>query len=154
MNTKLLFPLLITVLALLGIMDAGFITYSEVTGNFPPCRPPFACRAVLDSSWAKIGPIPLYALGLLYYSVLFILGVLVVTEKHFSLKKRVLHFPKILSVIGILGGAFSLWLLFVMGVILKAWCLYCLFSAINCLIIFILSKATRRSYSANSLQSN
>lgn len=141
---KPLLPLLITMLALLGMMDAGFITYSEVTGNFPPCKPPFACRTVLDSSWSRIGPVPLYALGMLYYSVLFIVGVLVVTETRFSLKKKRLNLPKILCVIGTLGGAFSLWLLFVMGIILHAWCLYCLLSAINCLIIFILSAAIRR----------
>jgi uncharacterized membrane protein len=142
---KLVLSLLLSVFALLGVMDAGYITYSEITGNFPPCRPPFACREVLESPWSRIGPIPLYSLGLLYYSVFFVLTIILVTEKTFSFQGKKINLPKILLLLSSFGALFSLWLLFVMGVILKAWCLYCLFSAINCLIIFILSLSRYRN---------
>jgi uncharacterized membrane protein len=136
---KLLLPLTITILAFLGILDAGYIAHSEITGNLPPCKPPFACREVLESSWSHVGPIPLYALGFLYYLAILVLGFLIVTEQKILMKNKFLNIKKLLAGLSIFGALFSLWLLFVMGVILKAWCLYCLFSAFNCLIIFILS---------------
>lgn len=129
---KLFFSLVLTFLALLGIFDAGYITYSEVTGKVLECKPPFACSSVLDSPWSKIGPVPLAAFGVIYYSWMLLLGILLTLE----VKVPRLNLTLLALVSGSGGFLFSLWLLFVMGVVLKAWCLYCLLSALNCIVIF------------------
>lgn len=134
---KLLLSLALSVFALLGILDAGYLTFAELTGSLPPCKPPFACQSVLDSPWAKVGPIPLSAFGLLFYSSMFLLGVLITLEIKFLplIPFRIPLFT-LAAVFGILGAGFSLWLIFLMGVVIKAWCLYCLLSALNTAVIF------------------
>jgi len=137
---KLFLSLGLTVLALLGILDAGYITYNEFSGQLPTCKPPFACRTVLDSPWSKVGPIPLAAFGLLYYGTMFALGIVSFMDvKVLSIGKKRIPVYLLVAGLGTLGLLFSMWLVFVMGVILKAWCLYCLLSAINCSMMFILS---------------
>jgi uncharacterized membrane protein len=137
---KIFLSLFFTVMAMLGILDAGYISYGELTGNLPPCKPPFACREVLDSQWSKVGPIPLAVFGLVFYSVMFTLGILSFMDvEHVKLGKLKIRLHNIIAVLGTMGLIFSIWLVFIMAVLLKAWCLYCLLSAINCSILFILS---------------
>ncbi len=138
--TKTLFALLLVACSILGIFDAGYITYTKVTGQLPPCHPPFACGVVLRSSWAYIGPVPLSVLGLSFYAVMFSLSAAAVLEvSKVTLGKHIFSLPFLILMLGIGGAIFSLYLIFVMGVILKAWCFYCLISAINCMMIAILS---------------
>lgn len=137
---KLFLSLLLTVLAMLGIIDAGYITYGELTGIVPNCQPPFSCQTVLDSPWSKVGPVPLAAFGLVFYAVMFTLGIISFMDiRSISIQQYRVPVHVVVAVLGSLGMLFSMWLLFVMGVILKAWCLYCLLSALNCSMIFILS---------------
>ncbi|MBW7944402.1 vitamin K epoxide reductase family protein [Patescibacteria group bacterium] len=137
---KLILSLLLTVCAMLGILDAGYITYSETIGQLPPCQPPFACREVLESPWSHIGPIPIAAFGLLFYSTMFVLGTLSFMDvRTVAVKGIKINLVGVQALLGLSGFFFSLWLVFVMGVILQAWCLYCLLSAINCFVIFILT---------------
>jgi len=137
---KLFLSLILTVLAMLGIMDAGYITYGELSGQVPNCQPPFSCQTVLDSPWSKVGLIPLAAFGLIFYAVMFTFGILSFMDvRSISIKKHKVPVHVLIVVLGSAGMLFSMWLIFVMGVILKAWCLYCLLSAINCSMIFILS---------------
>lgn len=137
---KLFLSLALTVLSLLGILDAGYITYGEFSGQLPTCKPPFACRTVLDSQWSKVGPVPLAAFGLLYYATMLTLGLLSFMDvKVLSIGRLHVHVYSLIAVLGSMGLLFSMWLVFIMGVILKAWCLYCLLSAANCSMMFILS---------------
>lgn len=129
---KLFFSLALTVLALLGIFDAGYLTYTELSGQVPECKPPFACREVLDSPWAKVGPVPLSVFGMIYYSWMLLIGIGLTLE----IKPTSVPLPLVAAVSGVGGFLFSLWLLFLMGIVLQAWCAYCLLSAINCIAIF------------------
>jgi len=139
-SMKTFLALLLVVCGILGIFDAGYLTYNEFSGQVPPCRPPFACDTVLKSVWSHIGPIPLSVFGLIFYATIFLLGVLAVLEvKKLTIGKREIYLPFITALLGIFGAGFSLYLVFIMGVILKAWCLYCLFSATNSVIICLLS---------------
>lgn len=137
---KLFLSLVLTVCGLLGILDAGYISYSEFTGQLPTCTPPFACSTVLESPWSKIGPVPLAVFGLFFYATMFVLGILAFMDvKDIAIGKLRLHVLTIIAILGTMGLLFSIWLVFIMAVLLKAWCLYCLLSAINCSMIFILS---------------
>lgn len=137
---KTLLSLLLIVFTFLGILDAGYITYEKLNGIIPPCSTYFKCGDVLNSSWASIGPVPLAFLGFLFYSLFFAMSLfLYFGKKEIRLLSFRMRIETFLALQGIFGAGFSLYLLFVMGVILKAWCLYCLLSALICIILFALS---------------
>ncbi len=139
---KTLLALLLAVFTLLGILDAGYITYEKFSGLVPPCHTLFKCGQVLNSSWASVGGIPLSVLGLLFYGVFFGLSLaFYFGHKKIQFFKLKIPTEKLLVAQGILGVCFSMYLVFIMGVVLHAWCLYCLLSALNCFILFIISSA-------------
>src|SRR5258708_802559 len=128
----------VVIISLFGIFDAGYITWNDARGIIPPCKPPFACGVVLGSSWSHIGPLPLSVLGIFYYGVIFTLGIL-----HFGeipvirFSKKVLFRTKDLLLLLTVGGLFfTAYLVSIMAFVLKAWCLYCLFSAGFSLTLF------------------
>jgi uncharacterized membrane protein len=134
----LLCSLIIIICSFLGILDAGFITLEKILGVIPPCTANFQCQNVLESRWANVGPVPLSALGIAFYSVFFVFGLLNYFEvPHFSFLKKKVSVSKILLGLGICGGFFSMYLMYIMGIVLHAWCFYCLLSAINCIVLGI-----------------
>jgi dihydroorotate dehydrogenase len=137
---RIILSLALVILPLLGILDAGFITYEKANGLIPPCTVHFQCGTVLNSAWASIGPIPLSVMGLLFYSTFLFFGIWHFFEKKdFDLLGLKINIDTTLIVLGISGWFFSLYLVYVMGFILHAWCLYCVLSAINCTILFIIT---------------
>lgn len=155
--SKKLIPLLITVLALVGIADAGYLTYQKWFGSPPPCTVHFKCQTVLESPWATLAGLPLSVWGLLYYSLVLTLGVLIfLKQEDSSNSPRSKQLSTALLLLASGGSLFSFYLLFLMGVILKAWCLYCLVSAINCQLILISSIANywSRKHDAISVQAS
>jgi dihydroorotate dehydrogenase len=142
---QVLLSLLLVILPLIGIADSAYITYEKLQNIVPPCGAGFDCGTVLNSSYAQIGPIPISALGLLYYSTLFVLGIGIYLELDivslFSNKKlRPYTEPKQLyTTITTFGLFFSLYLVFLMAFVLEAWCLYCIVSAVVSLVTFTVS---------------
>lgn len=140
MSMKTFLSLLLVIFTFLGILDASYITYEKLNGIIPPCSTYFKCGDVLNSSWASVGPIPLAFLGLLFYSLFFMMSlVYYFGKKEIRLFDWRIRLETFLALQGIFGAGFSLYLLFIMGVILKAWCLYCLLSAMICIILFVVS---------------
>jgi uncharacterized membrane protein len=135
---KTLLSLLLVVLTFLGILDAGYISYEKWSGRIPPCNLHFQCGTVLNSEWANIGPFPLAALGLLFYGVFFGLSLLWFFEKkHFTIFGKPIPTQSILLAQGTFGIFFSAYLIYIMAVVLHAWCFYCLISASICTLLFI-----------------
>lgn len=132
MKTSFVLPLV--VLSLLGILDASYLTYNKLNNIVPPCSGGFACETVLNSPWANVGPVPLSALGLFYYTFLFVIACATMLDHKVRIGK--LKNEDILLTVGTIGGGFSLYLVFIMGVMIKGWCLYCLISALLCALIF------------------
>jgi dihydroorotate dehydrogenase len=134
---KQAFILPIVILSLLGILDASYLTYQKVQGIIPPCTPGFQCETVLNSPWANIGPVPLSALGLVFYSIVFIFSAMTLLEKKVKIGK--MENDDVLMTLALIGGGFSVFLVFLMGVVIKAWCIYCLLSALICALLFIVN---------------
>lgn len=133
----LFLKLFVPIIALLGIFDATYITYEKFSGRIVQCLPGFACAKVLESPWASIGPIPLSVVGLVFYATVLIFSSL------FFLNKRYIridgkHFSvfQILRILTTFGFFFSLYLIFIMGVVIGGWCLWCLFSALTSTLLF------------------
>jgi len=146
---KTVLSILLVVLPLLGIADAGYLTYEKLSGRTPPCSVGSDCGAVLNSPYASIGSIPLSSVGLLFYSFMFILtstylleidlGKLLGEKIGGKLKHlRTIDFLLMLSTFAVL---FSAYLIFLMGVIIGAWCQYCLISALVSFLIWVTTMA-------------
>jgi uncharacterized membrane protein len=132
--------LALVVFPFLGMLDSGYVSYEKISGALPVCRPPFQCAAVLRSPWINIGPVPIPFLGFIFFTTLFLLGVSqFLGVVNLSLGSKKIALSKIIFGFGMAGGGFGIYILILMAFIIKAWCLYCLLSAINCGCLFVLS---------------
>lgn len=159
--------LLLVALTVLGIADAGYLTYNELSGKVAVCGAGFECDLVLTSSYAYIGPIPLAALGLFFYLTMFGLAIAHYLElpitplkkitnwkkslfKSLNLQKTAfetarLYFERNLSWmwvifgLAIFGFLFSAYLVSLMAFVIGSWCSYCLLSAATSTLILIVS---------------
>ena len=132
--------LLLVLISFVGILDAGYLTYEKVNHIIPPCSTGFQCDTVLTSRFANIGPVPLSALGMIFYTIVFFFAVLNFLEQdHVRFGNVHFHTYDIQLVLSIFGALFSLYLVTLMGVVLQAWCLYCLISALLCAANFFFS---------------
>lgn len=140
---KTFLSVLLVILPILGIADASYLTYEKLSGRTPPCTVGSDCGAVLNSPYATIGPIPLSALGLLFYSVFFILACANLLEINIGAsfnKKSLLSrltIADLLLPLSLFALIFSGFLVFLMGVVIGAWCQYCLLSALISTLIWI-----------------
>lgn len=151
---KIFLSLLLVALPIIGIADSSIITYDKFAGIIPECGVGFDCGAVLTSKWASVGPIPLSLLGFFFYCSVFIVSILNFIEFDFSLitnkiltplkfkEKSILYSITTIDLLVLLttfGFFFSLYLVFLMGVVIGAWCKYCLISAATSSLLFAVS---------------
>lgn len=130
--------LLLSSLSLLGIIDAGYLTYEHYQQVIPPCTVNrfftiiSDCGKVLNSSYSIMFGVPLAVAGVFQYSLLLIA---IITLMIFR-KKVFAHWIIFQSMI---GAIFSLYFMYIQLVILKSICIYCTLSALISFIIFFLS---------------
>lgn len=147
---KLIISLLFIIFSIIGIVDSGYLTYEKIIGSEVICGSGFDCGKVLSSSWASIGPIPLSAFGLLFYTTMFIFSLLHFLE--IDLKKYLekisffkvtfltkIKADEILAILSCFGFIFSFYLVVLMAFVIKAWCLFCLVSAATSTTLFFLT---------------
>lgn len=153
-----LIALVLIVLSLLGMADAGFITYEELNNIVPPCGNGFNCEAVLTSKYAHIGPLPISAVGLLYYTVMLVLAILNYLDfdlqkisflKRNSFLKRI-TVADLMLILSVGGFIFSIYLVSLMAFIIHAWCKYCLLSALSSTLLFIAVQFYHHTFSQRS----
>ncbi len=135
------------VVALLGFVDASYLTVEHYQGVIPPCTVVSGCETVLTSSYSVVAGMPVSLLGALYYFVILV-GIFAFLE---SKKTTLLKWVLLLTIFGLL---FSLWFIYVQAFILDAWCLYCLGSALTSIILFVTAWVTLRKYSVTETVSS
>ncbi len=108
-------------LALVGLADATYLIASHLAGETAACIAAAGCSDVLGSSYAKLGGVPLAGLGALAYFGAFSAATLAAFG--YARARKFL--------VGIVAVMFltTLYLLYVMSFVLKAYCDYCLLSA-------------------------
>lgn len=136
------------------MIDAGYLTYEKLSGGGVACGQGFDCNAVLNSKWASMGPIPLSVFGLFFYLMVWFVAMSLLMEVDFSvfgkkivqsLKWRESHplnfltAREVLTILAGFGFLFSMYLVFLMGVVIGEWCLYCLISALTSSSIFLMT---------------
>lgn len=125
---------LILILAFCGLVDSAYIALHEMSGTPLICdiNNLSGCNTVVASPYSYLFGIPLAEYGILFYSIIFVLAALelVVFDQ---LLRRVLQG---VSLIGVIASAyFTLVQIF----LIKAFCVYCLASALIAVFILILS---------------
>jgi len=119
--------------AIAGLLDAGFLTYEHFSNFIPPCSENilFAdCGKVLNSPYSLIFGIPLALIGIFQYGLILLATILA-----FQFKKRIAAY--LLVLLTTTGFLASIYFVFLQVVVIKATCLYCLFSAFTSTILFI-----------------
>jgi uncharacterized membrane protein len=138
-------PITILLLALIGFGDATYLVIEHFLNKIPPCSIG-GCETVLSSSYSKVFGIPISLFGAIYY-----FAIITMIFAYFDTKKEILlRIPLFVSAIGLLC---SIWLISIMAFVIKAFCPYCLVSAISSLIIFAVSCYTLMNYRDNNLVS-
>lgn len=129
-----LFNVLLIMLSMVGIADASYITYEEFADVSSFCQniPGFDCGTVLSSEWAYIGPLPVSVLGILFYSTVFILAIY-----HLLIKQPHPLITRFFYLVAGSGFVFTLFLLYLQAVVIGAYCLYCMISAVTSTLIFL-----------------
>ena len=108
--------------ALLGFMDAAYLTTVHYLHIIPPCYIVKGCETVTTSGYSFILGIPVALLGAFYYLTIFSMVL-------YYVDKRAQWILPWIARVTILGFLFSLWFIYVQGFIINEWCMYCIFSA-------------------------
>ncbi|CAG0929585.1 Vitamin K epoxide reductase [Thermoflexales bacterium] len=124
--------LVITVLAVMGIFVAGYLTWSHYSNEPVYCGGSNSCELVNSSRFAYLGPIPVALIGVTGYFI--ILGLSLIPQK----EER--QWPMLLIFGGALIGVMLQWYLFGIEVfVLRAICYWCVTSQAVITLIFLLS---------------
>jgi len=118
-------------LSVLGLIDATYLTIQHYRDASVVCLLINTCDLVLQGSYATLGPIPVSLLGIVYYLGIFLLSLVSLIKKN----ERLFFMTALLTVFGLLA---SLWFLYIQLFIIHSLCFYCLFSALDSMILFIL----------------
>ena len=132
-------PATAAILALVGIADSVYLTAHHYTAEPVPCSIIEGCEQVLTSGYAEIGGIPLAAFGAAAYFVAFSLSLLTAYVYQ--------NLWKLFGVQSTIMAVFSVWLVYVQGDVIGAFCQFCLLSAatsFSLFAIFLLSWLKRR----------
>ena len=132
MNKSLIYSYI--VIASLGFLDAGYLTYTRFLGIVPPCSTSFlsGCATVAKSQYSVIFGVPLSLLGMFFY--LFAIIVCVV-----MLFRTTEHLKKILVTLSFAGALSSVYFIYLQAFVINAFCVYCVFSALCSFVLSLLS---------------
>lgn len=128
-------PLAAAFVALVGLGDAIYLTIQHYTGEKVPCSVTGGCEAVLTSSYAEIGGIPLAAFGAAAYFIAFSLAILA------AFGNRLMW--KLFGIQTALMAGFSLWLIYLQAFVILEYCQFCLLSAATSITLFLIALFSR-----------
>jgi uncharacterized membrane protein len=113
--------ILVALVSLAGLADAIYLTVQALTGETLACGGSPDCFRVLGSQYARVGGIPVAALGTLAYFSVFTFA----TFTLFEYVRAQLLLKLTITIMFLV----TLWFLYVQAFLLHAYCRYCLFSA-------------------------
>ncbi len=134
--------ILIFIASIIGLLDAGYLSYSKLTETNLYCTQGLGnCATVNSSQWSHILGIPVAYLGLLTYIAILLLMIFGKKIKIIAPYQEYLFF--FITLIGIL---FSGYLTIIEATVLHTFCQWCLLSAVMMLLLFVFSviKLARR----------
>lgn len=115
-----------------GLYDAILLTVEHYTRKGLPCSFTGGCERVLTSKYSEILGQPISWLGVVFYGVVLFLVVHAIFNRQRLPKTFLLGW-------GLIGFLSSLGLTAIQAFIIKAWCQYCLLSALTSTLIFVVA---------------
>ena len=116
--------------SLIGLVDSLYLTIEHLSGRSVRCTIVKGCSEVLSSPYASIRGIPLALIGAIAYFAVFSLSTLAA----FGYKSTARLLP---IVVGIMFLT-TLWLFYLQAFVIKAFCQFCLLSALVTLVLTVL----------------
>lgn len=129
------FAIAAAIVALFGLGDAIYLTIHHYTARPVPCSILEGCEMVLTSPYAKMAGVPLALYGAAAYLAAFLLAILAAFVNR--------KFWLLFGIQVILMAAFTIWLLYLQGMVIGAFCQFCLLSALVTFTLFIIALASR-----------
>jgi len=119
--------------AVLGVLDTAYLTWEHFTNTVPPCSNNIFidCGKVLNSQYSVVFGIPLALIGLVHYSLLFVVALFVLRSQ-----KRI--FKYIILIQSLVGFLASIYLMYLQLIVIGSICLYCTASALISFTLFYL----------------
>jgi uncharacterized membrane protein len=127
--------MIIAVLGLLGFLVALYMLAYALGWTGPVICGIGDCERVQSSAYSRIGSIPVAAFGVLGYLVLTAVSLLGLQPTH----ARSRSVSLLLVAGGIAGLAFSVYLTYLEAFVIRAWCQWCVASAIIMVLAFLAS---------------
>ncbi|MDE2764675.1 MAG: vitamin K epoxide reductase family protein [Gemmatimonadota bacterium] len=122
----------VAVFSLIGAFLAFYLLASNLGWTPPvPCGAG-DCGTVQSSKYAKVGPVPVSGIGLAGYLALLMLSLAGLQGRLASSRS----IPLLLFAGSLSGFLFSAYLTYLEAAVIKAWCRYCVASAIIITIVF------------------
>ena len=135
---------LTTLVALVGLFDASYLTVEHLSGRSVRCMIVSGCDEVLQSSYATVaGHVPVAALGALAYFMVFSLAVLALFG--YAGARRL-----VAPLVAVMFLA-TLWFVYLQAFVINAFCVYCLLSAAVTTTLALLTLARTLLSPKNSL---
>lgn len=129
---------LISILSALGVIVSLYLTYLHFSdGHAAFCAAGTDCDAVRQSGFSTLMGIPVAAIGVAGYSVMLIASLI-------GMKKRTKWL--VLYILALAGFVFSAYLTYLELFVIKAICMYCVFSAVLMTVIFIAVLPAKSGY--------
>lgn len=123
--------------SLVGLGDSIYLAIEHISGRSVRCTIVAGCSAVLSSSYASFGGVPLAFIGAVAYFTVFSLATLAAFDYKWAAKFLVF----------VVGAMFlvTLWLFYLQAFVIEAFCQFCLLSALVTLVLSVLVYLARRA---------
>ena len=121
-------------LVVIGLLVSIYMTIYKVTNNNALCLGSGDCSTVNASRFSEVYGIPVALVGVGGY--LALLAIHLIEDRNAFLRANA---TLILFAISLMGFLFTLYLIYVEAVLLKAYCPFCLTSQVSMTLIFIIS---------------
>lgn len=137
-----IFLLGITLIGFTGFLDSVYLTAKRFVGGPIPCFVFTGCDTVAQSPYALLFGVPLSALGIFYY-----LSVILLAIFYFGTKQQIAM--KVFSLLSVVGFLASIYFIYLQAFVIKAFCFYCILSAVTSTTLFILGATIWFQYLQN-----
>ncbi|MFA5947711.1 MAG: vitamin K epoxide reductase family protein [Candidatus Gracilibacteria bacterium] len=125
-----------TVISYIGFLDAIYLTVEHYTGAGLKCIIFTGCDQVANSSYSIMFGLPVALWGALFYLSILLLSLLCIDLKDHPIKEK--HIFRIIPIFTLLGFMFTLRFIYLQVYVIKAICVYCMFSAITSTLLFMI----------------
>jgi len=117
------------VIAIIGFIDATYLTVNHYNGTDLVCGTSGGCTVVTTSTYSQIFGIPVALFGSLYYFFVASLSLAYLQQKNSLILKMLTYIP-------IIGFLMSGWFVYLQLYVINAICFYCMGSAITSTLLF------------------